>query len=493
MGKSENKRPALILAALLALLFAPAGSALAGTYGPYAGPEEYGWATYFKYHPAKRHLNPYPFPGPVIKAGQDIPVCPEARLPEAYIYKKEVKYIFHGKGGWLFRTADFRTDFKATSGTIDYFRRLNRALADKGQTLVVALQPPRALLEQAHLDQASLPKGYDPAAARKGYEDFLAQLHDAGIVTVDLADVPPGVEYFPRGDFHWSPEGAALAARQIADTVKKLPGYSDLRKQDFASRITGPAKIPTRGAYENFIQSACKINIEMSAKPLWATEAVGGGSSGLLDDTAAPGVTVIGTSNSAEDDKFNFIGSLKHFLRTDVYNAAIVAGGFGSSPYRYFSSDEYKSAPPKFVVWEFLPQHQYNSGESALSFRQMIPAVYGACNENEAMATYSRDIASAETSVFSEAKNKPLGNSYLYMEVTNPVERNLKVNVLYGDGNADQVDLTRSTRAENNGKYYLDLSKTSSQPMVFFNLITDRPQGHINARLCHYPVHFASR
>jgi alginate biosynthesis protein AlgX len=487
----------LLFCAMLVLCTALSpGRALSGEFGSYASPEEYGWALYHKYHPAKRHMNAYPFPGPVIRAGEDIPVCEAARTPQAYLYKKDVKYIFHGKNGWLFRSADFRTDFTASPRALEYFRRLNQALKSKGQTLVVAFQPPRALMGQSHIDSASIPPGYDPAVAKRGYQSFLQQLHDAGIIAVDASNAPATLDYFPRGDFHWSPDGARFTAQQIAATIATLPGYKDLEKQEFISRNTGPAKVPARGAFETFIQNTCKVNIEMAAGPVWETEAKakpGQASSLLGDDADSPGVTVIGTSNSAEDDKFNFVGSLKHFLQADVYNAAIVAGGFGSSPYRYLSSDEYKNSPPKFVVWEFLPQHKYNSDESALAFRQMIPAVYGACSKNEALATYSRDVTGENVDIFPEMKNKSLKNAYLYMEVTEPAERGLRVNILYGDGNADQVDMTRSTRAANNGKYYLDLATAADKPMVFFRLNTDKVQGHIDARLCQYPVRVASQ
>jgi alginate biosynthesis protein AlgX len=482
------------MAVLCATLFP--GPVWSAEYGSYASPEEYGWAMYQKYHPAKRHMATYPFEGPVIRAGEDIPVCDAARTPQAYLYKKDVKYIFHGKNGWLYRTADFRTDFTASPRALEYFRRLNQALKSKGQTLVMAFQPPRALMGQAHIDPASIPEGYNVAAAKSGYQAFLQQLRDAGMVAVDLSNAPATLNYFPKGDFHWSPEGAGFSAQQIATTIAGLPGYKDLEKQDFVTRNTGPSKIPTRGAFETFIQNTCKVNVELTQGPVWETEAVAkpGKAASLIDEDAAyPEVTVIGTSNSAEDDKFNFVGSLKKFLHADVYNAAIVAGGFGSSPYRYLSSDEFRKYPPKFIVWEFLPQHKYNSDESALAFRQMIPAVYGACSEKEAMATYSKDITTPETDIFAEMKNKSLKNAYLYMEVTDPAERSLHVNILYNDGNADRVEMTRSTRAANNGKYYLDLATGADKPMVFFRLSSDKVQGHINARLCQYPVKIASQ
>jgi alginate biosynthesis protein AlgX len=482
-----------VLCALFLSFFAqPAGAA-----GSYSGPdEEFGWTLYFKYHPAKKHFNPYPYDGPVIEKGQTIPVCKEAQLLQAYLFKKELKVISQGKDGWLFRTADFRTDFAASPRAMEYFRRLNQALAAHGQVLIAAFQAPRGMLAEKHLDPAHIPAGYDPAQARQSYKAFIRQLRSAGIMALDLSDVPEGLEYFPKGDFHWSSTGAGWTAQKVAELIRKLPGYVQLEKKNFETKITGQAKNPAHGAFEAFIQSTCKVNIRMQPVDLWTTDSQKDGSAkadSLLGEAAYPAVTVLGTSNSAEDPKFNFVGSLKHFLHADVYNAAVVAGGFGSSSYRYYASDEYRANPPKFVVWEFLPQHEYNSEISMAAFRQMIPAVYGACDEKDAAATYKNAITTEKFNIFKGINEKSLKDAYLYMEVSEPAERNLRVELLYANGDADQVDMTRSTRVPNNGKYFLELEPKTNQSLLFMRLLTDRPQGQVNARLCHYPVTLASR
>jgi alginate biosynthesis protein AlgX len=481
---SLRKRKKWIGAALCAL-FLSFISQPAGATASYAGTdEEFGWTLYFKYHPAKKHFNPYPYGGQVIESGQTIPVCKNAQLSQAYLFKKELKFISQGKDGWLFRTADFRTDFTASPRAMDYFRRLNQALAARGQTLVIAFQAPRGALAARHLDPAYIPAGYDSAQALQGYKSFIRQLRSAGIMAIDLSDVPEGLEYFPKGDFHWSSAGAQWTAQKAADLIRKLPDYGRLEKKDFVTKVAGQAKNPAHGAFEAFIQNTCKVNIRMQPVDLWTTDAQDDESAkagSLLGEAAYPAVTVLGTSNSAEDPKFDFV------------NAAVVAGGFGSSSYRYYASDEYRANPPKFVVWEFLPQHEYNSDISLAAFRQMIPAVYGACGEKDASALYQSTITEEKLNIFNKIDEKSLKNAYLYMEVAEPAERSLKVELLYANGEADQVDLTRSTRAPNNGKYFLELDAKPDQSLLFLRLLTDRPQGQVKARLCQYPVKLASR
>ena len=192
---------------------------------------EFGYKTYFHFHPpqdkALKH-NLYPFEGAPIPTGADIPVCAAARTAGAYARKRDLRYILHGKDGWLFRTIDFRTDFTASPETLDYFKRLNNLLKSKGQTLVIALQPPRAVVSAQHIDFADMPKGYSPEKARAGYEAFLQQLDKLGIVTADLSGVSPDVTYFSKGDFHWAPAGSGDAAQKVAAVLKKLPAYGDI-------------------------------------------------------------------------------------------------------------------------------------------------------------------------------------------------------------------------------------------------------------------------
>jgi alginate biosynthesis protein AlgX len=457
----------------------------------------YGYKTFLQYHPPKdqpvKH-SLYPFPGPIIRFGEDIPVCAAARTAGAYARKTELRYMLHGINGWLFRSADFRTDFSATPQTLAYFGRLNKVLASKGETLVIAFQPPRGMLEEKYVDPADKPKGYSAEKAKAGYKAFLHQLDELDIDTVDLSNVPQGLGFFPKADFHWTPEGAAFSAEQIADDLRDLPAYKNIEKHEYdtVQAGMGPAD---RGAFEEFIQNVCRVNIELTTEPLWDVTEKGraADAASLLGDASFPALTVLGTSNSSENDKFNFVNSLKKFSGIDAYNAALTGGGFGASSYRYYASDEYHQHPPKIIVWEFLPQHNYNNEESQNAFRQMIPAIYGACDEKTAQAHYSGEISREQTTIFTDIRDLPLHNSYIYLEALEPAERKIKLEVLYKNGNIDQVDLTRSTRADNNGKYYYELGKGANSNALLFHVITDTPKGKLNARICPYPVHIAEK
>lgn len=491
MKAERRKRSGLWLTAAAAVTCIVCCAAT-GQAGELTSDALFGYKMYFKHHPPKEkpvRNNLYPFQGPVIPYGQDIPICAAAKAGEAYENKQDLRYLMHGKHGWIFRTADFRTDFTAAPKALEYFSRLNRLLAAKKQTLVVLFQPPRGMIGASHIDTADMPRGYTPERARDGYQSFIKQLNEAGVRTADMSDLPRDAVYYPKGDFRWTPDGAAYSARKIAAVLEKLPGFKDLQRREFETKIAGMAP-PARGVFEEFIQNTCKANIELTAAPVWTTVEKSDGKARQAN-RPFPAITVLGTNNSSQDDKYNFVGALKQLLRADIHNAALADGGFGASPARYFASDVYHAHPPKFVVWEFTPQHNYNSQEAANAFRQMIPAVYGACTKETALTQDTTAVAGPQTNILSGARDFSLKDAYLYLEVLEPRERSLKLEVLYADGNSDQVDMTRSARMANNGKYYFDLGADTVRKPLFFHVLTDIPQGHVTARICRYPVNVA--
>jgi alginate biosynthesis protein AlgX len=465
---------------------------------PARAAEEYldeAYKLYFKYHPAADRpprTDFYPFPGPIIHAGEDLPICAEAKQAETYVREKRVglRYLRHGQAGWVFSDQDFRTDYTLSPQSVEYFDRLNKALKAKGQKLIVFFGPPRGMLSLQHIDPAEIPKGYTATQAKQGYGAFIKQLESLGVTVVGVTEPPPGgADYFNTGDIHWTLEGARYSAGIVADTIRAAPGFSAIEKQDFQSEPVGYIK-PGQGGYESSLGRICRMNIEIHTEQAWATtmktEGEKATDASLFADTPFPAITALGTSYLAYDDRYNFVGTLKEKLHTDVYNAALTGGGFGGSALRYFASDEYRQHPPKVVLWEFIYTHNVNKQDSLDSFRQMIPAVEGPCDAKNAVASWSGDIAAATTDFLDKARGIPLKNTYLYMEVTGPTERQLNLQILYSDGNADDLDMTRSTRIGNNGKYYLELADNTPAPALYFRLATDKAKGHLDARLCRY-------
>lgn len=425
-------------------------------------------------------------PPPTIITGTDLPLCPQ--LKEASTYRggnKILRFLRHGKNGWLFRTFDFRQDFSLSKQGHNDFDRLYNALKEREISLTVVLQPPRAVVGKDYLDPTDIEAGYDPEVARKGYKKFLNELNEIGISTVDLEKIPKEINYFNLRDPHWTYEGAKYTAAKTAEVVKNFDAYKSIPKKVYSTEIIGEQE-NDKGEFQEFVEKVCNLQAPPTPRHLYATTEAGDqiSENSLLGDNA-PQIAVIGTSNSAHEDVFSYVGSLKVDLEADIYNAAVEAGAFDGASVIYYASDEFQNTPPKIIIWEFLSHHIF---EEPLSFRQMIPAIKGACSEDKALMKSEIEITDTETTIFDNMEKIKIndGKHFMYLEVTAPEERNLQIGVLYKNGDIDSADITRSRRTSNNGKYYLEFNPDIDQPPLLVQVLTDKPIGHIKARLCKY-------
>lgn len=435
---------------------------------------------------------------PVPLSYPDLSAC--AQLKDPSIYKgdrKILKYIYPGRDGWLFRSADFRMDFTMPDKTFDYMKQVNERLAAKGIELVVLLQPSRGIMMQRYIDQGNMPEGYDPAKAQKNYKALISKLNRAGIEAPDVSDVPSDIAYFFKGDPHWRREGSHWTAQRLARVIRQYPAYKDMKREEFSNEITWWLE-SEKGEFDEFVEKACDVERPPERRPMWATTSLAGAidEAALFGDVTYPDIAIVGTSNTAHEEDFNFVGALKQELNTDIRNRALSAGAFSGASLVFYATDEFHDHPPKVVIWEFLSHHDFDDYDG---FRQIIPAISGACTESAALASAALDITApadvgAEEQepklekylIFEDLEDKAISgkDSYLYLEVLNPAARALKVGILYANGEADEVKLTRSRRVDNNGKYYLRFNPDIEQNLLMIQIETDKRQGDIKARIC---------
>ena len=444
----------------------------------------------------------------------DLSLCIN-RLHDPNIYRgskrRILKQIEPGKDGWLFRSADFRTDFSMSEQTFNYMVSVNEALKAKGVDLYLVIQPARAMLMHEYINPHNMPEGYSAKTAKKNYKELIKKLNSAGVKAVDLSDTPSDLVYFFKGDPHWRREGAQWTAEQLAKMIRKNKQYKKIKKEEFSVEITWWLE-SEKGEFDEFVEEICEVEIPPERRPMWATTSLSGVSEdSLFGDVTYPDIAIIGTSNTAHEEDFNFVGSLKQALNADIRNKALSAGAFSGSGLLFFSTEEFHQYPPKILIWEFLSHHNF---EDPVGFRQMLPAIQGQCTDDNALAMSDnvtinipvieekptdpesepntttpqpRKPVEMHEVVFMdylEDKNIRALDSYLQLDVTNPENRLLKVSVLYANGDADTIDVTRSRRGENNGRYYIDFSQDFDQELMLIQIETDKPTGTVKARLC---------
>lgn len=495
LRKSSGLFPTVLTVLVLA--------AMAGVGGYYLGPYI---SIFQKTGKTLAQLPPLPEEG-TQSADSESLVCPKLAEEATYKGKNKIfKYIIPGSNGWLFRTVDFRQDFHFSDRALQAFETINTALRKQDVSLVILLQPPRGLFSTGRTDPAILPAGYDPEVARKSYRDQLDRLRSLGLAVVDLSDIPSDIPYFMKADPHWSLLGARMSAEKVAETIRALPTYEDVEKKPFTTRIVGRQK-HERGDFEAFALKTCGIDLPPITVDIWETTADDQGTdqTDLFGDAAPPAIVALGTSNTENDKELNFVGSLKTLLSADVDNFALAGGGFGGSAVSYFASDSFRNHKPKIVLWEFLAHHDF---EDFPALRQIEGSVGWSCEKSEIRATYTGGFSSlkpvapkdslsttppsqrkmweAETVLFEglEKRIAPGDSTFLSLDIAEPVNRSVKLGVLYSNGDAEEIDLTRSARAPNNGKYFLSFDDTQGAFPLLVQLSSDVPTGSISAKIC---------
>ncbi len=117
----------------------------------------------------------------------------------------------------------------------------NRQLAAAGVTLLVVPVPAKAAVYPEFLDGEALTTTVEEQAGAQGaHRRFLQVLRSSGVQIVDLQPLfeasREGSPYYCQTDTHWSPAGAALAAGEVAKTIRALPGFVATANEGYSAK-----------------------------------------------------------------------------------------------------------------------------------------------------------------------------------------------------------------------------------------------------------------
>jgi alginate O-acetyltransferase complex protein AlgJ len=190
-----------------------------------------------------------------------------------------------------------------------------------------------------------------PASIENRLGDFEAQLKAAGIGVTDLLGPmhAAGGERYYRTDTHWNERGAKTAADAVAAVLRQAR-LAPTEKAEF--RVSTE---PSRERVGDLIRLAGLDNVPYPLRPRGDEEAPtvieqsAAANVGLLDETPAPQLAVVGTSFSRRAD---FVPFLSLVLTAPVENMALDGGGFANAAIAYFAKPEFFHAPPRAIVWE---------------------------------------------------------------------------------------------------------------------------------------------
>ncbi len=424
-----------------------------------------------------------------------IKLCPKLAEEDTYQDQKDFKWMVAGKDGWIIRTDyDLKQDeYELSEWSAGSFKRLNEVLAKRGTTLVVSINPTRGLVGHPYL----LPpydKDYDLKKAQAGYEKLIDMFTETGIITANSKDAGTVSGFFLKRDNHWTAIGAKYMAQKVADALKASPVYAQLKKSEFVT-TEAPAE-EGKEANDNFLEFIEETCGEMPApetiKTIYTTSRKTSGDAGqaLLGDGAeAPEVVLWGTSNSTEPEPSyaNFAGFLKEYLSADVNNASVQGGSIRGAIGSYVLNGQYAAQKPKVALWELSAHYGLDQDEL---FREIIPAIYGDCTDEEAVAIASGQLEANQegTVVLKDLAAKSIfsRNYFVSLELENRDIREIAIHFIHDGDKKDKVKLERSVRnfPENPGHFYSELHYNIDKPLKEVRLQTEAKGGTYKAKIC---------
>ncbi len=240
-----------------------------------------------------------------------------------------------GCGNWLFLTEELRPwpgADAAMASRVNALAQRTAALARSGITLRIVLVPDKSRVAQSELCGA--PRS---AQAKSRLAAFRTLATGQGLTYLDLESILRP-EDFRHTDTHWTSGGAARAANAIAAAAITPAPKTEAPVTDWGDLVR---LMSLDAAPAAFRPAPDQLHRLIYPKP----EASGG----LLDDTPAPRITLIGTSFSRNGQ---FDEALATAFGEPVLNVARSGGGFAEAARAYFTSDAFRETPPAQIIWE---------------------------------------------------------------------------------------------------------------------------------------------
>lgn len=254
-----------------------------------------------------------------------------------------------GCDNWLFLTEELRPwpDADAIMAErVAALARIRDRLSAQNIALIVAVVPDKARVHGDRLCGGPLSA---QSAARYGH--LVAALESRNLAPVSLLPSLQALaarqDAYWRTDTHWNQDGAAVAARAIAESARSVDidrpgGFTTTRD---AALTPGPADL-LRLMGLDILPDSLRPAIDRQHLARTSEPEASGG---LLDDAGAPQVALIGSSYSVNA---NFHGALQEALGAKVTNLARAGGGFSGAASDYFAGTTFRESPPRLVIWE---------------------------------------------------------------------------------------------------------------------------------------------
>jgi alginate biosynthesis protein AlgX len=382
-----------------------------------------------------------------------------------------------GKDGVFFRTfADLRLQHPMDQRTIALLGRLTKALAENGTTLVYVTIPAKSQAMANYLPVHAADYGFDPEMAELIYTDIVTRMAEVDIVAPDIMSALQSVQGEERAffgaDFHWTSGGARSAAMAIADAIKAHPSYADVIPATFESKPIG--KQVAFSGMRRTLQGFCVNALPPTETMVFKTSPVANAAAdvGALDifagsGTAMPAV-LVGTSFS-DSSINNFVGFLSEYTGLDIVNYAITGGNQFGAMTSYLTSDEFRDARPRFLIWE-NPIYNNLAQYGSAPLEELIAAAGTSCAQSLVATKVDDYTVSA-----SLAGLKVNPDDAIFADFGAEGARTASFELQTTDGITRKSKIERGERLRGTGNFYLGLSPFRHAGFTEISVRFDRP------------------
>ena len=262
-----------------------------------------------------------------------------------------------GRDQWLYSDEEFNpivNEELNLQGNYALVEGVRQQLKARGVKLVMAIVPAKVRLYPEHLGDMQ------PASIHANlYQDFHARVAANKILAPDLLGPlqqakQQGQQVFLRTDTHWTPSGAEIAAKQLAQSIaEKAPlsgqpqRFVTEAEQTVAHKGDLRLFLPLDPLFENLMPAQEPLDKRVTR----AADDQPAADDALFANNDVP-VALVGTSYSANPN-WNFVGALKQALHSDVVSYAEDGHGPILPMLSYLKSDDFKNNPPQVLIWEF--------------------------------------------------------------------------------------------------------------------------------------------
>lgn len=262
-----------------------------------------------------------------------------------------------GRDGWLFTLEEFQSP-KLVPGTsalnLKRVASIVHFLQHRKIPLVVLVIPSKERVYNEY-QSGKQPLPVMQAAYRNLHDELTRLQVPAPDLLQPMQSAARTQQIYLRTDTHWTPQGADLAAQVAAKAIRQHFTGMHWGKTEFVTH-TEAAKA-YRGDLLNYIPVAPYLKAfgpapdQLRVRVTQEAGAGGDSQSALFGDQRT-NVVLSGTSYSAIK-RWDFAGALRQHLGHDLINVSKKGEGPFVPLVNYLTSDDFRSNPPRLLVWEF--------------------------------------------------------------------------------------------------------------------------------------------